>query len=111
LRNTQFFSRSSQLDKLEQLLFLEERKPKIAITGLGGIGKIQIALELAYRTREKYRERSIFWILATSAESLHQAYLEVAQQLQIPGVEEEQADMKKLLQRHLSQEGADQCGY
>src|SRR5579862_5269146 len=108
LRNTQFVGQSSHLDKLERLLFSEERKPKIAITGLGGIGKTQIALELAYRTREMYPERSIIWIPATNAESLHQAYLEVAKQLQIPGVEEEQADVKKLLQRHLSQESADQ---
>ncbi|KAI9763277.1 MAG: hypothetical protein M1839_006524, partial [Geoglossum umbratile] len=108
LRNTQFVGQSSHLDKLEQLLFSEERKPKIAITGLGGIGKTQIALELAYRTREMYPERSIIWIPATNAESLHQAYLEVVKQLQISGVEEEQADVKKLLQRHLSQESADQ---
>ncbi|KAI9771206.1 MAG: hypothetical protein M1839_002865 [Geoglossum umbratile] len=108
LRNTQFVGRSSQLDKLEQLLFLKERKPKIAITGLGGVGKTQIALELAYRTLEKYPERPIFWIPATNAESLQQAYMEVAQQLQIPNVEKEQADVKKLLQRHLSQESQDQ---
>lgn len=44
---------------------------------------------------------------ATNAESLQQAYLDVGRQLGLPGLEE-QADVKKLLQRHLSQGSAGQ---
>lgn len=63
-------------------------------------------LELAYRIREKYPKCSIFWIPATNSGSLLQAYLEVGQQLGISGLDEEQADIKKLVQCHLSQESA-----
>jgi hypothetical protein len=37
-------------------------------------------------------------------ESLHQAYQHVARQLKIPGSDEEKADVKKLVQEHLSKE-------
>lgn len=37
-------------------------------------------------------------------ESLHQAYLDVARQLKIPGLDEDKADVKKLVQRYLSKE-------
>jgi tetratricopeptide (TPR) repeat protein len=98
--------RNSQLDQLEETLSAEQKPPKVAIFGLGGVGKTQIALELAYRTQERYPECSIFWVPATNSESLQQAYLEIGRQLRIPGLEQEQADVKKLVQRYLSGESA-----
>ena len=100
--------RHSLLDKLETTLFAKDQPPKIAITGLGGVGKTQIVLELAYRIRDKYTECSIFWMPATNTESLEQAYLDVGRQLGLPGLQEEQVDVKKLVQRHLSQESTSQ---
>jgi hypothetical protein len=79
---------------------------KTAIIGLGGVGKTQVALELAYRTREKYRNCSVFWIPVTDMDSVHQAYRGVAQQLRISGWEEDKADVKELVQEHLSQENS-----
>jgi len=100
--------RHSQLNRLEITLFTKDQSLKLAITGLGGVGKTQIVLELAYRIREKYPECSIFWIPATNAESLQQAYLDVGRQLRIPGLQEEQANVKKLVQHYLSQESIGQ---
>ncbi|KAN0071289.1 hypothetical protein V8E54_010720 [Elaphomyces granulatus] len=53
----------------------------MAITGLGGVGKTQIALELAYQVRDKNPEFSIFWIPATSKEKIEQAYIDIGQHL------------------------------
>src|ERR1700730_7196027 len=105
-RNPQFVGRNSQLDQLEETLSAEQQPPKVAIFGLGGVGKTQIALELAYRTRGRYPECSIFWVPATNSESLQQAYLEIGRQLRIPDLEQEQGDVKKLVQRYLSDESA-----
>jgi len=102
-RNLRFTGRESILADIEGRLFREEQTTKTAIVGLGGIGKTQLALELAYRTRAKYKNCSVFWIPATDMDSLHQAYRDVAQQLRIPGWDEEKADIKKLVQAHLSQ--------
>ena len=84
------------------------RTQKTAVFGLGGVGKTQIALELAHRTREKYRDCSLLWVPATNVESFQQAYLNIGQQLGIPGLEEERADVKKLVQQYLSQNKAGQ---
>jgi tetratricopeptide (TPR) repeat protein len=107
-RNPRFTGRESQLAELEGMLFTGDRTAKIAITGLGGVGKTQLVLELLYRTKDKHKHCLIIWIPATSGESLHQAYRDVARQLRIPGWEEEKADVKKLVQGHLSKDDAGQ---
>ena len=107
-RNERFVGRASQLKKLQEGLFAKDHCTKIAVVGLGGIGKTQIALELAYRTRDKYPDCSIFWIPAIDIENIQQSYLEIGRQLRISGVEDKQADIKKLVQTFLSQEKANQ---
>lgn len=104
--NPRFVGRSAQLDRLEKQLFMEDQSAKVAIIGLGGVGKTQIALKLAYRTQKRYPECSVFWVSATNMESLQQAYLAIGRQLQIPGLEEEQADVQKLVQNLLTGESA-----
>jgi AAA+ ATPase superfamily predicted ATPase len=47
-RNAHFIGRESQLAELEKKLFARQSTVKIAITGPGGVGKTQLALELAY---------------------------------------------------------------
>lgn len=77
-RNPNFTGRESQLAQLEETLFGRGRTTKFAVTGLGGVGKTQLVLELIYRIRAKYENCLAIWILATNMESLHQAYLDVA---------------------------------
>jgi tetratricopeptide (TPR) repeat protein len=105
-RNKRFVGRSPELNELEAKLFVEGPPAKVAIIGLGGVGKTQIALELAYRRREERENCSIFWVTATSMESFEQAYLEIGGLLQIPGVADEKSDVKMLVKNHLSQETA-----
>jgi tetratricopeptide (TPR) repeat protein len=105
-KNQQFVGRDSHLDRLEKSLFDEHQPRKIAITGLGGIGKTQIVLELAFRTKDKHQDCSVFWVPATNADSLQQAFASIGEQLEVPGIKKEQADAKELVQRHLSQESA-----
>ena len=107
-RNPRFTGRESELTRLEAMLLAEDRTTKIAITGLGGIGKTHLLLELAHRTKERYKNYSIIWLPATNIESLEKAYREVAQQLGILGWEEDKADVKRLVQGYLSKESAGQ---
>src|SRR5580700_11126068 len=72
------------------------------------MGKTQLVLELLYRTKAKHKDCSIIWIPATSVESLHQGYLDVARQLGIPGWEEEKANVRKLVQKYLSKDDVGQ---
>ncbi|KAL5318896.1 hypothetical protein ACEPPN_013964 [Leptodophora sp. 'Broadleaf-Isolate-01'] len=105
-RNRNFTGRGRQLAEVEVKLFAGGQTTKVAITGLGGIGKTQLVLEIVYRIRDRYKDCLVIWIPATNTESLHQAYLDVARQLKIPGSDEDRADAKKLVQGYLSKESA-----
>ncbi|RDW63598.1 hypothetical protein BP6252_11143 [Coleophoma cylindrospora] len=107
-RNPNFTGRESLLAVLEEKLFVAGQPTKYTVTGLGGVGKTQLVLELVYRIKDKHRACSVIWIPATNIESLHQAYFDIARQLSIPGWEDTTTDAKKLIQSYLSDESAGQ---
>jgi len=73
---------------LQQLYTLLHRKRALALTqswaisGLGGIGKTQIALEYVYRYRHQYR--FVFWTSAATHETLLVGFVAIAELLQLP---------------------------
>lgn len=55
------------------------------ITGLGGVGKTQTALEYAYRHRKDYQV--VWWIEADSTAGLDRGSAELAAELRLPGAD------------------------
>ncbi|KAN0082005.1 hypothetical protein V8E54_003303 [Elaphomyces granulatus] len=104
-RNPRFLGRHNEIVELEQkVLSNNDKVRKMAITGLGGVGKTQIALEVAYRVRDRKPECSIFWIPSTSIEMIEQAYMSIGKHLELQGVAP--AEMKMRVKAHLNSEKA-----
>ncbi len=76
----------------------------IAVEGLGGIGKTQIAIEAAFQVRNKHPGCSVFWVPALDGNSFENAYLRIGQELKVSGIEEDKADVKKLVMAALNRE-------
>ena len=104
-RNPFFVGRTPQISELENHLCAKDQPRHVAIVGLGGVGKTQIVLELAYRTKDEHPDCSVFWVPATNMANVQQAYVSIAHQLCVPGLEG-QEDVKKLVQRYLSNDSA-----
>ncbi|CAI6090726.1 unnamed protein product [Clonostachys chloroleuca] len=86
-RNRNFSGREVQINDLKRMIFIEGRE-RVAIVGLGGMGKTQIALELAYRVQEvavdsMEGQHSVFWMPAQSLAAFQQAAIEVMQKLNL----------------------------
>ncbi|KAN0070729.1 hypothetical protein V8E54_010894 [Elaphomyces granulatus] len=104
-RNPRFLGRHNELVELEQKILNNiDQVRKMAITGLGGVGKTQIALEIAYQVKDRKPECSIFWIPSTSIEMIEQAYMSIGKLLGLQGVTP--AEMKMRVKAHLSSEKA-----
>jgi hypothetical protein len=106
-RNDRFVGWDSQLVELEAKLFSAKQANAAVIVGPHGTGKSQLALEFAYRTRQKYKDRSVFWIDASDMNSLFQSYSSIAQKLDIPGWNDENVDFKVKLR--LEEESTRRC--
>nr|WNT93879.1 putative transcriptional regulator [Emericellopsis sp.] len=107
-QNQDFIGRTEQLDQLQRMLFTDNRE-RVAIVGLGGMGKTQIALELAYRVQEKRvddtTERySVIWMPAQSMVAFHKAASEVVRKLGIQCGGSD--DPKEVLREYLTSEAA-----
>jgi hypothetical protein len=74
----------------------------MTIYGLGGCGKSALALEFAYRALARYARRLVFWVPAISQESFELAYREIGIRLRIPGITDDNADIRKLVKETLS---------
>jgi tetratricopeptide (TPR) repeat protein len=107
-RNPRFTGREPELTRLEEMLFGKHRTAKLAITGLGGVGKTQVVIELLCRLADKQKLCSVIWISAVNTETLRHSYRDAARHLGIPEWEDDKADVKGLVQAHLSKESAGQ---
>lgn len=100
-RNSKFVNRD-HVRAIKRKLFDNIQPGRIAVVGLGGVGKTQILLELAYQVREMYPDCSVFWIPAIDMETLEQAYRDIANKLGIDHFDPKKEDVKSVVQRHLS---------
>ena len=74
-----FTGRKKFLEILKQTLFDQAPKKynhRIALYGMGGIGKTQTALEYVYTNRDSYER--IYWITAVDQASLLSGYQKIA---------------------------------
>ncbi|KAJ6039423.1 hypothetical protein N7499_004385 [Penicillium canescens] len=101
-RNLSYVDRDVMV-KVKEVLFRDHCQHEMAIFGLGGVGKSQIAIELAYQTRDEYPDCSVFWIPAMRFDSIRQAFTKVAESLRIMPVECKENDVFPLICDHLSQ--------
>lgn len=82
-RNQFFVSRPKQLEQLHNVLFpaaAETGHSRIAVlSGVGGIGKTQLAIEYAHTNGKLFT--SIFWVRAENRELAGNSFVEIAQHL------------------------------
>ncbi|KAM4062561.1 tetratricopeptide repeat domain-containing protein [Hirsutella rhossiliensis] len=106
-KNQDFVGRSNILDDLKQLLGFGQRpgaagsRPRVALHGLGGVGKTQIALAYVYWLQEACPEVSVFWVHASNAERFRQSFASIAEECQIPGHDNPQTDVLLLVKQWL----------
>ncbi|KAL4919078.1 hypothetical protein BDW62DRAFT_179877 [Aspergillus aurantiobrunneus] len=98
-QNPDFSGRRCEIKQLERLISLPNGPKKLAISGLGGIGKTQVALELAYRLRNEY---PVLWIPCTSIESIEQGYINIMRAFRMDDANPTEA--KKYVKAYLSVE-------
>ncbi|KAH7012126.1 uncharacterized protein B0I36DRAFT_300025 [Microdochium trichocladiopsis] len=100
-KNARFTGRNTILDALKQELFAREETRRMALVGLGGIGKTQIALRFAYDIKASRPDYSIFWVPVLSYGSVEQAYVEMARKLGVQKKTDDE-DIKELVREYLS---------
>ncbi|CAF3455143.1 unnamed protein product [Fusarium graminearum] len=100
-KNIHFTGHATILNALEDAFFGQEQIQRMALAGLGGVGKTQIALHFAYQVKDKWPEYSIFWVPVLSNEGAEHAHAEIAKKLGLQK-ESEDDDVKRLVCQHLS---------
>ncbi|KAI8950933.1 hypothetical protein F4801DRAFT_601739 [Xylaria longipes] len=105
--NPQFVGRSELLGQLKsQLVHREPRTnnqlhQRIALYGLGGIGKTQIALAYVFWLHNTSPDISVFWVHASTVDRFRQAYAGIAEECRVPGYNDPEADVLLLVKKWL----------
>ena len=83
MRTRYFTGRDDLLARVREQL---EERHRAALTGLGGAGKTQTAIEYAVRHRAEY-PNGVFWVNAETIAGLTSGFVEIAKTLRLPAAE------------------------
>lgn len=77
------------LYELRTRLLVDKTTDRLALFGLGGVGKTQVALQLAHWVKKHVPECSVFWVSALSLQSFEQSCSQIVNKLGIKKADEE----------------------
>ncbi|KAM0795978.1 P-loop containing nucleoside triphosphate hydrolase protein [Usnea florida] len=91
-----FVGRKEVLADLESRLCLPEKHCRVALVGLGGVGKTRVALQFARKFR-KSTKISVFWVYSRSFDRIKKAFEEIAKTVGISGYNAPGVDVLQLV--------------
>ncbi len=97
--NPFFTGREKHLEQLSTLLSEGSKvaiSQPVSVSGLGGIGKTQLALEYAHRCYREKIYRAVLWVDAAERRTIEASYLSLAQLLGL--LQKDEADTQQVIQ-------------
>ncbi|KAL6823409.1 P-loop containing nucleoside triphosphate hydrolase protein [Trichoderma camerunense] len=99
-RDPDFVNRGDIIEQISARCL--EPAGRVALVGLGGVGKSQLAIEFAYRFAEQHKNIWIFWIHAATQERVQEGFRLIADAVKLPERKQPQADIPLLVKNWLS---------
>lgn len=100
-RDRNFVPRDGLVESLLEHVRSDDHS-RMGLSGMGGVGKTQIAIEFAYAFRESNADAAVFWVFAGSSERLLELFGQIAAELRLPGYQDQQTDVLSLVLTLLS---------
>ncbi|KAH7303076.1 P-loop containing nucleoside triphosphate hydrolase protein [Stachybotrys elegans] len=87
--NGNFVVQESEIERLRGLLFANKGHQRVTLVGLGGIGKTQVALQIAYGLKDNSLECSVLWTPALSVPGFEKECIELARKFGVCEAEDQ----------------------
>ncbi|KAJ4193670.1 hypothetical protein NW759_016585 [Fusarium solani] len=98
------------VDRPDILTWLREQytgsASRMALVGMGGFGKSQVAIQFAHHIHDESPQTSVFWVHASSKPRFEEAYRSIAQRLELPRRNDPDIDVLGLVRDWLQTEEA-----
>jgi tetratricopeptide (TPR) repeat protein len=94
-RDVDFINRGTILEELDKSA--SEPASSVALFGLGGVGKSQLAIEYSYRVHESSPQTSVFWVHAGTQGRFEEGYRRIAEMTQMNGWDNPKIDTLQLV--------------
>ncbi|KAJ5955445.1 hypothetical protein N7501_009724 [Penicillium viridicatum] len=101
-RDRDFVSRDILLGRIREKCSIPGSR--IALVGLGGVGKSKLAIEYSYQVQSESPATWVFWVHASSKARFEQSIRDIADQVKIPGRQDSKANIPKLVENWLRDE-------
>ncbi|KAG5805613.1 hypothetical protein H9Q74_009461 [Fusarium xylarioides] len=79
---------------------------RMALVGMGGFGKSQVAINFAYSIHDEDSDVNIFWVHASSKPRFEEAYRAIAERMKLPRRDEPSTDVLSLVRDWLQSDEA-----
>ncbi|KAL9629560.1 MAG: hypothetical protein Q9164_006829 [Protoblastenia rupestris] len=97
-----FVNRGAILDQLRAVCMCPAAR--VALVGLGGVGKSQLVIQYSYQVREKSPQIYIFWVHASTRARFEEGYRTIADRLDLARPEDSDANILRMVRNWLCEE-------
>ncbi|KAI5460636.1 hypothetical protein BGZ63DRAFT_425133 [Mariannaea sp. PMI_226] len=101
-RDPDFIPRGDTLNQIDQRCAYPPHR--VALVGLGGVGKSQLAIEFAYRMSEGPAKPWVFWVHAATRSRYEESFRTIANAVKLAGRNQPNTDKVQLVYNWLSNE-------
>ncbi|KAJ5667482.1 hypothetical protein N7507_003346 [Penicillium longicatenatum] len=98
-RNPDFVSRDTLLDEIHTKISVPGSR--IALVGIGGVGKSQLGIEYTHRVRSQSPATWVFWVHASNAARFEESFADIARSAKIPGRNDPMVNIFRLVESWL----------